>query len=943
MSEVLGDILRQAEVLDTPVDAFHLAQIATGLINWEDVAPFLELSAAEEEEIRRDERTYKMQKRRALLRWKEKKGTNGTYKELQKALRRAEEANTNPEMNKFREYLICAYQQAQHPSFAIAQPPTLGMAFYVELDLELLSKTRTNISLCNNIFKNGIKPEGRQLILIEGPPGSGKTTLTWHITQQWVEGTLFQPFYLLIPISPSSLGNNLKLADIIPYPLDPSMQEKVAKAITARNGKGVCFVIDSWDEVPHPRNWWQSFLYQFVKGKVGYTLPECSIIVTSRPNASNMLRTCATSILQISEFDSLKIEEFVDKSLDEDKAIRFLEILEEKPELHALCHLPLNVTIAVHLYRTSDNELPSTRTELYKALVNTQLSRHWQSRTSDGDGAMEIDISNVMELLPKEMAITFKALCKLAYVGLKEGRSSFDQVTIKKAGLDPTAQNTLSLMKAEKGFSKSTKYSFLHYTIQEFLAAYKITKLKHVKQTEAVEGLLKKSPLSTTLPFFAGLTKLVNTDACKLLLKVQDLPLESYFVPQQLASHPNDPAGSDPRRLLVALMNCIYESGRHELYKQFQPELKQREMAPLVQLSFDGLHLTPADCLSIGFFLQNTDINLITPVLTWCNISDTAFKMLIHQIILSRTNSEIVLTLNSNPLSHNGMKVIRKGLGCRKLQLHIGSCWNQHNIHVNVQKALKYIIEGISRSPKCYMLSLGENTITTEHKYYLYILIRFLKTMECLILKGNNLNGTMTLLGHALNHSKIRALTLSNCNLDDEDIINLSKALRQNRTLLYLGIYGNRVSSHIFVNFVRTIQHSAITTLDYDGHIIDNEQFKELVTDINRRRTESRKPCLTVQRNSFQTIELHSFLWNLIMLRLPPETVTGREGVNYNEAQKHIAKENFMLWRHTQTTVKQRKKLSLDSSTSHDVCSSVYCVVLVVALALIFFFINNQH
>ena len=122
MSEVLRDILRDTEVLsvllDTPVVSIHLAQIADGLMNWEDVAPFLELSAAEEEEIRRDERTYKMQKRKALLRWKEKKGMNGTYKELRKALRRAEEANTNPEMKTFREYLIAFYQQAQHPSFA---------------------------------------------------------------------------------------------------------------------------------------------------------------------------------------------------------------------------------------------------------------------------------------------------------------------------------------------------------------------------------------------------------------------------------------------------------------------------------------------------------------------------------------------------------------------------------------------------------------------------------------------------------------------------------------------------------------------------------------------------------------------------------------------------------------------------------------------------------
>ena len=887
MSEVLRDILRQAEVLsellDTPVTDVHLAEIAGGLMNWEDVAPFLELSPVEEEEIRRDERTYKTQKRRALLRWKEKKGMNGTYKELRKALRRAEEANASPEIKKFREYLIDAYQQARHPSFV--QPPTLEMAFYVELDLELLSKeavVNTNVSLCN-IFKSGVK--GRQLILIEGPPGSGKTTLTWHVTQQWVEGTMFQPFYLLIPISPPGLGPNCNLADIIPYP-SKSMQEKIADVITIRKGKGVCFVIDSWDEVPHTASWQRSFLYQFVKGKVGYMLPDCSIIVTSRPNASSMLRTCATSILQIRELDLLKIEEFVDKSLDEDKVIRFLEILEEKPELHALCHLPLNVTIAVYLYRTSDNKLPSTRTELYKALVNTQLSRHWQSRTSDGDSAMEIEVSNVMELLPDEMSTTFRALCKLAYIGIEEGRSSFDQVAIKKGGLDPTAQNTLSLMKAQKVFSQGTKYSFLHYTIQEFLAAYEITELEHVKQTKAVERLLKKSPLSTTLPFYAGLTKMVNTDALKVLLSVQKLALEAHLVPQQLRSHPNDPR-SDPRRLLVALMNCIYESGRHELYKHFYPERKTYDKTHLVEVSFDGLHLTPVDCLSIGCFLRNTGIDRIATSLTMCNIKDTAFKMLMHQIISNETfeyNPNIIIFLNVNPITHNGIKFIKEGVGNRNFQLNLDVCMHRYLhdtkiFYVNVKKALKYLTECLNRSPGCEGVSLAHNEITTEHQYYLLLLMRFSKSVEYISLNGNNLRGTMSLLGPALNYSNIVGLFLSDCNLDDEDIINLGKALCSNRSVLQLAINGNNISKHAIVIFFNNILHSAITTLDYDENEIHTSGFYHLLSAVNRKRLESnRKPILVqplYERDSkSQVSQAIQTLYSL-----PPETVTGREGV----------------------------------------------------------------
>ena len=359
------------------------------------------------------------------------------------------------------------------------------------------------------------------------------------------------------------------MADIIPYP-SKKVQKRVADAIAGKEGKGVCFMINSCDEVPHSAKWQHSYLYQFLKGRVGYSLAHCSIVVTSRPAASSMLRTCATTILRLAEFNSLNIEKFVDKSMDTDSASRFLEILEEKPELHALCHLPLNIIIAVYLYKTSNQELPSTRTKLYKALVDTQLARHWQLRTPDGDVAMKVDTSNVMELLPQEMLTKFIAICKLAYTGVRGGHSLFDQTAIRKAGLDPLVQNTLSLMRSVKDVSTATKHGFLHYTIQEYLAAYHIAQLEPEQQREAVEELLLTSPLSATLPFYAGLTNLQNKEVFKVLLKVMDRPLDIVSVTEYLVEHVNE-YGSDSRHLLVALMNCIYESEVHELCTQVPP------------------------------------------------------------------------------------------------------------------------------------------------------------------------------------------------------------------------------------------------------------------------------------------------------------------------------------------------------------------------------------
>ena len=869
------DPLQQPELLDAPVSDLHLTQIASNIRNWEEVAPFLALSDVEEEEIRKDHKEYGVQKRKALQRWREKRGSDATYRELRDALRRAGEAGANPEWKQFREHLIAWGKQTRHPSFE--QQPTLETSVYV--DLSLVAQDGSGVRL-----SSVLRAEGRQVVLIEGPPGSGKTTLTWHLYQQWAEGKLLRQFSLLIPISLSTTGAETTcLEDIIPYP-SKKVREKIADAIAEKEGKGVCFVIDSWDEMPHSAKWQHSYLYQFLKGRVGYSLLHCSIVVTSRPAASSMLRTCATSILRLAGFDSLKIEEFVDKSMDTDSASRFLEILEEKPELHALCHLPLNITIAVDLYKTSNQELPSTRTKLYKALVDTQLARHWQLRTPDGDVAIDVDTNNVMEFLPEEMLTKFIAMCKLAYTGVRDGNSLFDQTAIRKAGLDPLVQNTLSLMQSVKGVSTATKHGFLHYTIQEYLAAYHIAKLEPEQQREAVEELLQTSPLSATLPFYAGLTNLRNEEVFKVLLEVMYKPLDLHSILQYLVEHVNE-YGSDPRRLLVALVNSIYESEVHELYTQVQPQLEQR-YAPMVQMSFTGLFLTPSDCLSIGCFLKHTMIDDIEPILTGCNINDAGFRMLVHQVIIKEQlqyNPRILICVPSNPITHKGFEFLREGLGNRKLSLLFNGCLESFlhpNTHVNIFKALAHLVEGLSRSSGVNCLSISHNEITYEHKYYLLLLILFSKSLRDLELMANNLRGCMPLLVSALHHSNLQTLGLSYCHLDDNDIICLGISLQNNSTLTFLNICGNNISPHAFSEFLLAIQYSAIIGLLYDTHITVTVAHMIMLNEINSNRHRAQMPPLHVQ----DMTKAHSLGLQSVndLLSLPHQFLTGQKEANPN-------------------------------------------------------------
>ena len=69
----------------------QIREIADRIDNWEDLAPFLELTKTDIQAIRNDHAANdKLQRRAALNKWKQKKGFKATYAALLKALLKSE-------------------------------------------------------------------------------------------------------------------------------------------------------------------------------------------------------------------------------------------------------------------------------------------------------------------------------------------------------------------------------------------------------------------------------------------------------------------------------------------------------------------------------------------------------------------------------------------------------------------------------------------------------------------------------------------------------------------------------------------------------------------------------------------------------------------------------------------------------------------------------------
>ena len=202
-------------------------------------------------------------------------------------------------------------------------------------------------------------------------------------------------------------------------------------------------------------------------------------------------------------------------------------------------------------------------------------------------------------------------------------------------------------------------------------------------------------------------------------------------------------------------------------------------------------------------------------------------------------------------------------------------------------KALTHLVEGISRSANVNALTFAHD-VTAEHKFHLLLLILFSKSLRMLTLCFNNLRGSMPLLASALNHSNLRILELLYCYLDDNDIICLGRAFRNNITLACLGITGNQISPHAFSELLLAIQYSAISSLFYDGSITVAHKIMWNEINTNRRTAHMQPLCLDVD-TTIKALSM-GIQCGKIMKSLPPEFATGQKGEansNLHETDTH--------------------------------------------------------
>ena len=367
------------------------------------------------------------------------------------------------------------------------------------VDQILDSKTPINIE--DLLTPENSRGSPVRFILVEGPPGIGKSTFAWEVCRRWDEIDSLRNYHtvVLLKLKEKWVLDASSLSDLLRYPSHPDFSASIAEELVQSQGKNLLFVLDGFDEVSH------SFCDNSVIKSIlcRQLLPQCTIILTTRPVAKATLENiCQPQVDKHVEIIGFTEEERVKYitevfSKEPELQINYLKYMFLVPHIKSMMYIPLNCAIIAQVYyetqiNTRHIMIPRTRTQLYKALTHSLLARHMK---------MKQEYTSILpEGLNEEDMRNFKALAKFAFDSYHEGCSkkvTFFQDDIPDGLVHFGFMNESTQMYVEKGVERT--FSFLHLSLQEYLAAW------HLADSYSIEFQVAYYRLAT--------------DGCRILYK----------------------------------------------------------------------------------------------------------------------------------------------------------------------------------------------------------------------------------------------------------------------------------------------------------------------------------------------------------------------------------------------------------------------------------------
>ncbi|XP_047667794.1 NACHT, LRR and PYD domains-containing protein 3-like [Tachysurus fulvidraco] len=563
---------------------------------------------------------------------------------------------------------------------------------------------------CNDLFKD----KSIRTVLSKGVAGIGKTVSVQKFILDWAEGKANQDVTFTFPLPFRELNlmkqKNLSLMNVLHH-FFPEMRK--LESIDCDSYK-VLFIFDGLDECRLPLNFQKNeilcdvtesasvdvLLTNLIKGNL---LPSALLWITTRPGAANQIPPeCVDQVTEVRGFSDPQKQEYFTKRISKQSlANKIITHLKSSRSLYIMCHIPVFCWISAAvlegmLGEAEGGEIPKTLTQMFTHFLIFQIKHKDQKYHQKCDPD------------PQQTRESIMALGKLAFHQLEKGNLIFYEEDLRESGIDVREVSVYSgvctqIFREEFGLHLEKVFSFVHLSVQEFLAALYMF-LSFIRrnvtdhQTSDLSDLFRKSNMSDLLRslvdkalqsenghldlflrFFLGLSLESNQTLLRGLMSQTGSRSHSKqetveYIKKKIRENPS------PEKS-INLFHCLNELNDDSLVQEVQTYLNRGGVWGL-----SGTRLSPAQWSALVFVLLNSEQKLdvfelkkydrsdacllrLLPVvkasrkavLSDCNLTQESCRVL-SSVLSSNSSSLRLLDLSNNKLQDSGVKLLSDGL-----------------------------------------------------------------------------------------------------------------------------------------------------------------------------------------------------------------------------------------------------------------------------------------